>query len=306
MRPSSNQPARFFATAKTHKFDNFKDINIENLKLRPIIDQTGTATYHASKVVANYVRPLTSNKFVIKDCLLFPDILKSTVLENDEEIVSYDVESLFTNIPIKETIDYICDEIYRNNVIEPICKKSIFRKLLYKLSSQCVFSVNNQLIKQIDGCPMGGPIPVVFSDIFMNKMKRDIVIPIAPNLNKRYLDDTFAKQKKNKPDDLYNALNNYHPNVNLTIEVNPKKFLDTEIISNGNHFKTKVFHKDTKLATHWSSAVPKRYKRNSILGDLHRAKAIFSYFVDEVEYIRKNTRKQATHIVLLDMLLMIL
>ena len=31
MRPSSNQPARYFVIAKTHKFDNFKDINIENL-----------------------------------------------------------------------------------------------------------------------------------------------------------------------------------------------------------------------------------------------------------------------------------
>ena len=87
------------------------------MKLRPIIDQTGAATYHASKVVANYFRPLTNNKFIIKDCLLFPDILKSTVLANDEEIVSYDVESLFTKIPIKEAIDYICDEIYRNNAI---------------------------------------------------------------------------------------------------------------------------------------------------------------------------------------------
>ena len=47
-----------------------------------------------------------------------------------------------------------------------MCKKSIFRKLLYKLSSQYVFSVNNQLIKQIDRCPIGGPISVVFSDIF--------------------------------------------------------------------------------------------------------------------------------------------
>ena len=171
-----------------------------------------------------------------------------------------------------------------------MCKKSIFCKLLYKLSSQCVFSVNNQLIKQIDGCPMGRPISVVFSDIFVNKFERDIVIPIAPNLYKHYV-DIFVKRKKNKPDDLYNALNNYHPNINLTVEVNPKRFLDTEIISNSNRFETKVFHKDTKLATHWSSAVPKRYKQNSILGNLHRAKAISSYFVDEVEYIRKKYKK---------------
>ena len=45
MRPVSNQPARFFATAKTHKFDTIEDINFKDLKLRPIIDQTGTYIY---------------------------------------------------------------------------------------------------------------------------------------------------------------------------------------------------------------------------------------------------------------------
>ena len=70
MRPSRNQPTTFFATAKMYKFDNFKVINTKKkLKLRPITDQTGTATYHALEVVANYLRPLTRNKFVIKDCL---------------------------------------------------------------------------------------------------------------------------------------------------------------------------------------------------------------------------------------------
>ena len=42
MMPSSHQPARFFTSAKTHKFENFDDINIKELKLRPIIDHTGT------------------------------------------------------------------------------------------------------------------------------------------------------------------------------------------------------------------------------------------------------------------------
>ena len=52
-------------------------------------------------------------------------------------------------------------------------------------------------------------------------MERDTVIPIAPNLCKRYVDDIFTKRKKNKPDDLYNALDNYHPNISLTVKVNP-------------------------------------------------------------------------------------
>ena len=41
MDPISNQPSRFSATAKMHTFDTIQD-NVKDLKLRPIIDQTGT------------------------------------------------------------------------------------------------------------------------------------------------------------------------------------------------------------------------------------------------------------------------
>ena len=39
MLPSSHQPARVFDSTKTHKFDCFSDINVTNLKLRPIVVQ---------------------------------------------------------------------------------------------------------------------------------------------------------------------------------------------------------------------------------------------------------------------------
>ena len=42
MRPVSNKPARFFAATKTYKFNTIEEINVEHLKLCPIIDQTGT------------------------------------------------------------------------------------------------------------------------------------------------------------------------------------------------------------------------------------------------------------------------
>ena len=71
MRPIFNQPARFFATAKTHKFIKIEDINIQDLKLSPIIDQTGTCINNASKVIANYLKPLNKNGFIISDMLSF-------------------------------------------------------------------------------------------------------------------------------------------------------------------------------------------------------------------------------------------
>ena len=52
IRPVANQPVKLFATAETHKFSNIEDINVEELKFRPIIDQTGTFTHNCSKVIA--------------------------------------------------------------------------------------------------------------------------------------------------------------------------------------------------------------------------------------------------------------
>ena len=114
MRPVSNQPGRLYATAKTHKFSSLDEITIEKLKFRPIISQVGTYAYNAAKVIADYLKPLCQNEFKINDLQSFSSMLKDqTPLNPNEEYVSYDVESLLTNIPVDETINYIINEIYQ-------------------------------------------------------------------------------------------------------------------------------------------------------------------------------------------------
>ena len=268
-------------------FESISDITLEQLKLRPIIDQTGTYIYKASKVVAKYLGPLAKNEYTIRDTLSFPDLLKSVPSDDNYEDVSYHVESLFTSIPVQETIDYIVHKIYVKKELKPFCKKSIFKKLLNKLTTECVFSANNRLIKQIDGCPMGGPISVVLSDIYVCKMEEDIVAPSKPLFYKRYVDDTYVIRKKNETDELYNALNSYHQNIKLTLELNPTKFLDTKIIRSNGKITTQVYNKMKKLPVHWTSKIPVRYKRNAIIGELHRAKKIASNFDIEIKRIVK-------------------
>ena len=278
MRPTSSQPARLFATAKSHKFTDIKQININDLKLPPIIDQTGTQLYDCSKIIAQYLQPLAINKYTISDTLSFPDILRENPFDSNEEYVSYDADSLFTNIPLRETIDFTLDEIYIRKKLEPFCKKLVFKKLLNKLCKGCTFLAASKLIRQINGCPMGGPMSVFFSNIFCVKMEFDAVKPLKPKLYKCYVDDTYSKWIKNQPDQLFEKLNNYHPNIKLTIEVNPSKFLDTKIMIKNGIIETSAVVKKSKIPNHWSSAVPKKYKRSAILGDLHRANKISSNF----------------------------
>ena len=105
MRPRSNQPGRFFATAKRYKFESISESSLEQLKLRSIIDQTSTYMYKASKVVAIYIGPLAKNEYTIRDTLSCPDLLKSDPFDDNYEDVSYDVKSLFTGMPVQESID---------------------------------------------------------------------------------------------------------------------------------------------------------------------------------------------------------
>ena len=48
-------------------------------------------------------------------------------LPDDEEDASYDVESLFANIPIQDTINYVTKQIYVHKKLTPICSKLTFR-----------------------------------------------------------------------------------------------------------------------------------------------------------------------------------
>ena len=82
-----------------------------------------------------------------------------------------------------------------------------------KLTKESVFSANNRLIKQFEGCLMGGPMSVVFSDIYMWKMEEDVVKPLKPILKRHYVDDACAKRKRKEADTLFDALNSYHPNI---------------------------------------------------------------------------------------------
>ena len=150
----------------------------------------------------------------------------------------------------------------------------MFKKLLFKLTKGRVFLVTEKLLKQVNGCSIGGPVSVIFSNIFTCKMEFDSIVPDKPIFYKRYVDDTYVRRKKNDVDKLFEELNSYNKNIKLTLEVNQKKFLDTELVRENGQITTQVFSKSTKLPVHWSSKIPVTYKRSAINGELYRAKRL--------------------------------
>ena len=115
------------ALQKHTKFSDLSEVSVNTLKFRPIIFQLGTCTYIAAQVIGEYLKPLISeNTLLLNGTHEFPDIIKNQPpLGPDEEYVSYDVESLFTNVLIHETIGYILDEIYVRKKLPVLCKNAV-------------------------------------------------------------------------------------------------------------------------------------------------------------------------------------
>ena len=103
---------------------------------------------------------------------------------------------------------------------------------------------------------MGATLSVTLSDMYMNKVENDIVVPRKPVFYRRFADDIYNRRKKNTEDELYHSLNNYHKNIKLTIEVSPTKFLDTHLFNQNGTCIPQVHRKKAKTPTHWSSCIP--------------------------------------------------
>ena len=110
IRPTSTQPARADGLPKIHKsFDTLPPF-------RPIIDTTGTAYQPVAKFLTKLLNPLTINEFSIKDtfdAVSHINNLPRKLFDDGYRFVSFDVKSLFTNVPLKKTVDIILNRIYK-------------------------------------------------------------------------------------------------------------------------------------------------------------------------------------------------
>ena len=133
MNPSGSAPARIYSTLKMHKFSSSDSFP----KLRPIVSSIGIFNYNLALFLCDLISPLVPNDYFCKDTFSFVFQFKNANLSKTF-LVSYDVTSLFTNIPLQETIDIAIDLIFNHNPNLNITIKEL-KKLFLLATSQTHF-----------------------------------------------------------------------------------------------------------------------------------------------------------------------
>ena len=136
--------------------------------MRPIVDTGGTTYYETGKFLAKLLYPLTVNDYALKDSFDTAQKVKDIpqhLFDEGYSFVSFDVESLFTNVPLKRTIAVIINAIYNKKLLpegkhSKLSKRSL-RKLIKDTCTLTTFLSNGVYYDQIDGVSMGsvlGPV----------------------------------------------------------------------------------------------------------------------------------------------------
>ena len=106
---------------------------------------------------------------------------------------SYDICSLFTNVPLAETIEICSQALYNGDLPEPIIPKHVFTDLMKIATFSVEFSFNNCMYRQIDGVAMGSPLGPALANFFVGFYESELFDKISkPQIYYCYVDDTFA------------------------------------------------------------------------------------------------------------------
>ncbi|BHF66006.1 hypothetical protein SprV_0200902000 [Sparganum proliferum] len=276
LRPVGTAIPRMYGLPKIHK---------HGLPLRPIMDMRNSPYHTIAKWLVEKLKPLQSHLYPLslKDSFEFVDAIKNINVAG-RRMLSLDVASLFTNVPVAETINYLCDVIRDTNYPVGMPLERL-KELLTRCTQNVQFLCNGQLYRQIDGVAMGSPLGPFLANVFMGKVEMTSLQDTINDLNfyGRYVDDIFClTDVTTDTDALVQKFNNAHPSLTFSAEFeadNEIAFLDVLLHrQEDGSIQRRVFRKKTWTGQYinFHSFVPLNIKRNLVQGLAARVRRICS------------------------------
>lgn len=145
-------------------------------------------------------------------------ILKISLQEN-EILVSFDVVSLFTTVPINDAKKILEKNWSQIKQFTNSNKKEFSHLVSLCLdNSYCQFG--DEFFLQKEGLPMGSSLSPIIADIFLDDLFTQMLQNFPDNIKfvVKYVDDTFFILNKIKLIEIFDYLNNFHPNLKFTME----------------------------------------------------------------------------------------
>lgn len=224
-------------------------IHKPGLKFRPIVSSINGPLHKLGREIHNIITFANiNNTSHINNSFEFKEKVKNIFIPDNYVLVSLDVTSLFTNIPI-ELVKLAINNNKEKFTIVPV---EVIINAIDILMNNTFFSFNNKIFKQIFGLPMGSPIAPICADLAMSLLESECLsqLDFNPLFYYRYVDDIITCIPFDKINTVVTTFNNFNEKLKFTFETeNPHNnsipFLDILLIRKGNKLKFDWFQKPT-------------------------------------------------------------
>ncbi|CAH3045255.1 unnamed protein product [Pocillopora meandrina] len=276
IRPRHKQPPRIYGLPKIHK---------AYVLLRPIVSCVNTFAYDLSAYLANILSPLTGkSEYIVANSAHFVSTVSNETILDNEIMVSFDVESLFTNVPIDAAVQAALLKLENDPSLADrttLTPAQIADLLKFVLRST-YFLYNGSIYEQKDGAAMGSLVSAVIANLYMESFEEQAIITSSyePRIWKHYVDDTFTILDRENVDDFLQHLNNQQSSIRFTMATekdNKLTFLDTAVLRESDgHLTTSVYRKPTHTEQYlaYDSHHPQSVKRGIVKCLYERAKRL--------------------------------
>ena len=268
-----------YGTGKVHK---------TVVPLHPVLSMPGSSYYNIGNQVAEWLSDVPECK-INSSSEIISDGIRSIKLEDDEELVSFDVSSLYTNVPVMEAIEICADLLYNGTNQPPPVDKETFMTLAKISSCNVLMSTHNGYYLQTDGLAMGSPPAPHLANGWLSRY--DPVIAEGSKIYYRYMDDILRDIKKGSVEEKLAEINNLHPALQFTIEREEQScipFLDMKIFNHEGYLSSTWYSKPTDmgLIMNYHALAPRKYKRSVVAGfvaRIYRACSTWCLFHESLE-----------------------
>ena len=163
--PTSAIPPKFYGLPKIQK---------TGTPPRPIVSSRGSITYGVAKELSHIIKPLVGQSpHHLKNTQHFIQQIQGKSLQPGDSITSFDVEALFTSVPVQPAIQIVNNRLQQDNTLPQRTAMSIpqITSLLEFCLTQTYFLFQGKYYKQTQGAAMGSPISPIIANIFMEEFE---------------------------------------------------------------------------------------------------------------------------------------
>ena len=185
---------------------------------------------HLSSLLSPFVGKTLS---YVRNSREFAQFIINQELEDGEVLISFDVVSLFTSVPIDLTLKVVRDRLEHDETLHErtyLDSENIISLLALYLNATYL-QFQNVIYQQVHGTAMGSPVSVTIANLVMEDIEQRALSTFRTPLRfwKRYVDDTCTAIQPCLIEEFHQHLNSIEPSIQFTYEIeqnNQLPFLD--------------------------------------------------------------------------------